>query len=580
MNQSSTADVVIKSRHVSDTTAKLHENPIAHRVLAARGLTDASQLSLSLQNLLRPNQLPDIDKAVQRLIQARDNGEKVLIVGDYDCDGATSTAVAMLGLGMLGFTRIEFFIPSRFTFGYGLSPTIVDLATREFQADLLLTVDNGVASVEGVALANSQGLDVVVTDHHLAPETLPEAIAIVNPNLPHSQFAGKNLAGVGVIFYTLLAIRTRLQTQSDPFAEAPLAQLLDLVAIGTIADVVPMDGTNRILVEQGLRRIRAGRCRQGVKALLQVAGKSVENLSTQDVGFGIAPRLNAAGRLEDMSVGVRCLLADEQAGAEVLARQLNELNQKRRNIESSMRVSAEAQLAEISLQAREDAFGLCFKDDSWHEGVIGILAGRLKEALHKPVIVFTAEGDTRLKGSARSIPAVHIRDALQHIVTEHPDMIEKFGGHAMAAGLTLRREQFETFSQAFNDYVKQCLNAQHQARELLTDGTLQSDELSLENAALLANLMPWGQGFETPLFCNSFLVKSVRSVGTGHLKLSILPVDSGTTARPIDAIAFNCTLPLQVGERVLAVYFLDINRWRNNVSLQLRVEHLEQAGLR
>ena len=420
-------DVVVRSRDIPATIPSLHENELVHRILAARGVSDPGELEFSLADLPRPDALPDIDIAVDRLLKARKGNEKILIVGDYDCDGATSTTVAMLGLHLLGFKRLDYLIPSRFMYGYGLSPAVVDLARAEHEPDLIVTVDNGIASVDGVASANALGIDVVVTDHHLAPSQLPDACALINPNVPGSQFPATHLAGVGVIFYTLLAVRSQLQKRRDPFSRAPLADLLDLVAIGTVADVVPLDKFNRILVEQGLRRIRAGRTRPGVIALLNEAGRSNDSVSTQDIGFGIGPRLNAAGRLDDMRLGVQCLMSDNEPLAHSLAGALNGLNQKRRVIEQEMRSMAEEQLASLSTDhaSLETAYSVCLLDESWHQGVIGILASRIKEQHHRPVIVFTADDEANLKGSARSIKGIHIRDVLQEIVAEHPGLDRK-----------------------------------------------------------------------------------------------------------------------------------------------------------
>lgn len=572
--------VRVNRRPVPELAEALHSNFLVHRLLAARGVTEADELEFKLADLPRPDLMPDIDVAVKRLLQARDSGEKVLIVGDYDCDGATSTSVALQGLGMLGFKQLDFLIPSRFEFGYGLSPGIVDVAHKEYHPTLILTVDNGVASVEGVERARHWGIDVVVTDHHLAPQVLPEAAAIVNPNVPGSEFPAMNLAGVGVIFYTLLAIRSYLREQGDAHAKADLAGLLDLVAIGTVADVVPLDRTNRTLVEQGLRRIRAGRTRVGVQALLKVAAKDAVAMSTQDIGFGIGPRLNAAGRLADMSVGVRCLMSDSGKEALGLAAELNDFNQQRRSIEGDMKAEAEQQLLEHDLDdwQQSSAFSVCLFDEGWHEGVIGILAGRIKEKLHRPCVVFTADGDDKLKGSARSIKGVHVRDVLQSIATRRPEMIEKFGGHAMAAGMTLRREEFETFRQMFEESVREVLNGRLPEREFLVDGSLTVEERSLDNALLLGNLMPWGQEFEAPLFADRFSVVSQRRVGQEqlHLKLVLESLDGGAS---LDAIAFNCSVEADVGDIVLAIYTLEVNVWRDRQQLQLRVHHLEAAGL-
>ncbi len=571
--------IVVAQRLVPQMNEVLHDNSLVHRVLAARGVAGAQELACSLAQLPTPELLPDIDLAVARLLKARDASERILIVGDYDCDGATSTTVALCGLRMLGFTQVNYIVPNRFDFGYGLSPAVVDLARKDFTPDLLLTVDNGVASVEGVQHANEYGIDVVVTDHHLAPELLPDAVAIVNPNLPGSEFAGRNLAGVGVIFYVLLALRSALKKQDDKHADAALAQLLDLVAIGTVADLVPLDTVNRTLVEQGLKRIRAGHTRHGVLALLNVAGKHVEHLTTQDIGFAIGPRLNAAGRLADMRVGVECLLSDSNASALKAANELNSLNINRRSIEADMQSDALAQIDELfaSLSSADDLFGVCLHDDGWHQGVIGILAGRVKEKLYKPTIVFTADGDEYLKGSARSVPGVHIRDVLQTIATTYPDMLAKFGGHAMAAGMSLKKDYFEQFCRLFNETVRQVQQGNPGVREYLTDGALTTTERTLDNAQLLARVMPWGQNFESPVFCDTFRLVDQRVVGKGHLQMTLETIDSTQTLK---AIAFNREPQGTKGDSFSIVYSLDANHFRDSWSLQLRVEHIESAALR
>lgn len=585
------SSVHIRQREIPELDVALHDNVLLHRILAARGITDKSQMSCSLADLPRPDALPDIDRAVSRLLRARDAGEHILIVGDYDCDGATSTAVATLGLQSLGFNNLEYLIPSRFKDGYGLSPAIVDMAYHEFNASLIVTVDNGVASVDGVSRAREYGIDVVVTDHHLAPRVLPDAYAIVNPTLPDAEFDGCNLAGVGVIFYTLLAVRARLKALNDPLADAPLQDLLDLVAIGTVADVVPLDTLNRTLVEQGLRRIRAGKTRPGVLALLDAARRPAKSVSAQDIGFSIGPRLNAAGRMDDMRVGVQCLLSESQADAATLAKELNRLNVERRGIQSDMQERAMAQLEALDVQRMLDngdqcagkadhlQFALCLMDESWHEGVIGILAGRIKEMIYKPVVVFTADDGDNLKGSARSIAGVHIRDVLQNVATRHPGMISRFGGHAMAAGLTLPRSSFKLFNEVFNECVGQMLQGQPSVREYLTDGSLSEAERSMENALLLQRYMPWGQSFEAPVFDDVFIVIFQKVVGKtqAHLKLSLQAVGSDQT---LDAIAFNQSPQAEAGDRVHVIYTMDVNTYRGAHCLQLLVQHYEPCALR
>lgn len=573
--------VELNVRKVPELQDALHENVLVHRILAARGIVDAKEVDLSLSGLPRPDLLPNIGSAVCRLLSARQNNEKILIIGDYDCDGATSTSVAMLGFTMLGFTQLDYLIPNRFEHGYGLSPAIVDQAKILHNPDLIVTVDNGVASIEGVDHAAALGIDVVVTDHHLPPETLPAAVAIVNPNLNESTFPCLNLAGVGVIFYTLIALRAELARQADPVANAPIAELLDLVAIGTVADVVPLDATNRILVEQGLRRIRRGTTRHGVLSLLAAAGCKSDSISTQDIGYGLGPRLNAAGRLDDMRLGVECLLSKTKTDSDRRSQTLNSLNEQRRAIERDMRSAADEQLASLSLDEldQDDRFSICLHDDDWHQGVIGILAGRIKESLHRPVIIFTNDNDSEIKGSARSIPGVHIRDVLQSIATEHVGMIDKFGGHAMAAGLTLGRQHLEAFRDAFEKTVRHALDNKLSVRTYHTDGSLSGEQRTLQNATALATIMPWGQGFEAPMFADYFAVADSRVVGTGHLKLTVNSWGD-SDFRPVDAIAFNCDIAPLPDQPVFAIYSLDVNTWRERQSLQLRVHHLEQAALR
>lgn len=578
----SIGSATITRRQILTSDSTLHPNPLVHRILSARGIDDASQLQCSLADLAHPDALPDIDKAIDRLLVARESGERIVIVGDYDCDGATSTSVAMLGLGMLGFNNLDYLIPDRFKFGYGLSESVVDLAIETYSAQLILTVDNGVASNSGITYANCKGIDVLVTDHHLPTDELPEAVAIVNPVLVQSTFAGRYLAGVGVIFYVLLALRSRLARDDEPCGKAPLAQLLDLVAIGTVADLVPLDHTNRILVEQGLRRMRAGHTRPGVQALIKVSGKTSDQLSSEVIGFGIGPRLNAAGRLDDMRIGVQCLLSESDRDAIRLADQLNALNLKRRSIEGEMQRDADSLLSELALDTSgsADTFGICLMDSSWHQGVMGILAGRLKEKHHLPVVIFARDGDSRLKGSARSVPGVHIRDVLQSIAARHPSMIDNFGGHAMAAGLTMSATHFETFRNAFNETVRSVLNGRRPKREYLTDGGLTGAERSIDNARLLSQLLPWGQGFEPPLFDDSFIIHTSSVAGGKHLKLKLLEVDGTHSSKPVEAIAFNQSSQLVPGDRVRLIYSLDVNHWRGVDTVQLRIHYLEPASMR
>jgi len=558
----------------------LHASALANRLLAARGITDTDALNFSLASLPTPESLIGIDTAVSRLLKARDSGEHILVVGDYDCDGATSTVVAMSGMASLGFSSLDYLVPNRFDMGYGLSPAIVDCACDNSrntkQPDLILTVDNGIASIEGVERARERGIDVVVTDHHLPPAVLPRAVAIVNPNMPDARFPSGNLAGVGVMFYVLLALRSELKRRGDKHANTQLAELLDLVAIGTVADVVPLDKINRVLVEQGLRRMRAGCSRPGIRALLGVAGRSIEQMTSADIGFALGPRLNAAGRLADMRAGIECLRATDEATALRLALELDALNRSRRLIEQDMRSDADQQMERLAASdtlASDTALSIVLFNPDWHQGVIGILAGRLKEQLHRPVVVFAADGDTGMKGSARSIPGVHIRDVLQAIVAHRPGLLEKFGGHAMAAGMSLPCSRLAEFSDAFEAEVSRVLQGKLPARQWLTDGALDTAERTLDNALMLQWLMPWGQGLTAPLFDDVFEVHDSRIVGSRHLKLRVQDAAAGGTV--IDAIAFNCHEAVQAGDRIRLVYSLSVNVWRERQSLQLLVSHIE-----
>lgn len=576
-----THDRIVR-RDCPDLAATLHPHPVIHRVLAARGVTQASELHYALADLPRPDTLTDIVVAIERLLQARMQGEHVLVVGDYDCDGATSTALAVLALREMGFTSVDFLVPNRFEYGYGLSPAIVELAAGEGsrKPDLILTVDNGVASVEGVARARHLGIDVLVTDHHLPPDELPRAAAIVNPNLPGARFPGRNLAGVGVVFYVMLALRRRLLDESLLTTDVNLARYLDLVALGTVADVVPLDAVNRTLVEQGLRRIRAGQTRPGVAALIACAGRSVERFSATDIGFAVGPRINAAGRIDDMRIGIRCLISDCPDEARALASELDALNRQRRQIEQGMREEADGAVQRLLGEQGESegVFGVALYDSSWHQGVIGILAGRLKEALHRPVVIFTEDTGTRLiKGSARSIAGVHIRDVLDAIATRRPALIERFGGHAMAAGLSVQARYFDEFAAAFDREIATRLDRRLPARQWLSDGSLSGTELGFDTAQLLQTVGPWGQGFDMPQFDNVFVVRDCRLVGKGHLKLRLALSDSGDDRVPsVDAMVFNRAEALQPGSRIQALYQLLINEYRGHQSLQLNVLYLRE----
>ena len=550
---------------------------ILQRVLLGRGVTSEAQLDHRLAKLHAPQSMRGMQAAVELLVQAVRAQERILIVGDFDADGATSSTLAVLALGAMGAPAVEFLVPNRFDYGYGLTPEIVEVA-RDYQPDLLVTVDNGISSIDGVAAAKAAGMKVIVTDHHLPGEALPEADAIVNPNQPDCEFPSKNLAGVGVIFYLLSRLRSALEEagwfRDSDIAAPNMAEYLDLVALGTVADLVPLDHNNRILVHQGIARIRAGRCRPGISALLEVAGRDQARLSTTDIGFIIGPRINAAGRLDDIGTGIRCLLTQDPTEARALAAELDALNRDRKAIEQGMQREALAALEKLQLEG-EIPWSLCLYDEHWHQGVVGILASRIKEKFHRPVIVF-AEGDNGLiKGSARSIPGLHIRDALSDVAARQPDLISKFGGHAMAAGLSLPAENLAAFREAFEQAVRSRLDAAQLQAVIDSDGALEPGEFTMETAALLRACAPWGQAFPEPLFDGEFLLLQQRIVGERHLKMVVAPV--GDPQRALDAIAFNVDTDQwpQPAEKIRLAYKLDINEYRGRQSLQLMVDFLE-----
>lgn len=563
---------IISSEHPGLTS--LH--PILQRIYAARGILDESQLNKTLKSLCPYHTLTDIDKASKRLADALFQQQRILIIGDFDADGATSTALAVSALRQFGAKTVDFLVPNRFQFGYGLTPGIVEVAKRG-QPQLIITVDNGIASLDGVQAANDAGIDVLITDHHLPADELPKACAIVNPNQHGDLFPSKSIAGVGVIFYVMLALRRHLSEsgwfQAQGIREPNMAQFLDLVALGTVADVVGLDQNNRILVSQGLIRIRQGLCRPGIKALIEVAGRVSERLRESDLGFAIAPRLNAAGRLDDMSLGIDCLLSADDDQARERARHLDALNVERRKIESDMKEQAFAALDQLPVQldknSSEMPIALCLSDESWHQGVIGILAGRLKERYHRPVIAFAKVSERELKGSARSIPGLNIRDVLAAIDKNHPGVMTKFGGHAMAAGLSLPPENFQRFRQLFWDEVGEHIEPSQCRGEILTDGSLQAIDLNLELAALLQEAGPWGQQFPEPTFDDRFEILDQRIVGQNHLKLTLCHIDG---SEPIDAIAFNVDLNFWPNHRARylhGAYRLDINEYAGRTKLQL-----------
>ena len=551
--------------------------PLLRRLYAARGVTSDEQLSYTLKHLASPLSLRGVDRAVELLAEAIRDQQTFMVLGDFDADGATSTSVAVLGLGMLGLQSVDFRVPSRFADGYGLTPGIIYRLQEEGELpDLLITVDNGISAHEGVRAARELGVRTIITDHHLAGETLPEADAIVNPNQPGCPFLSKNAAGVGVIFYVLTALRKELREQGRlPEPEPNLGTLLDLVALGTVADVVPLDHNNRIFVEQGLRRIRQGQARPGILALLEVAGRDHREISSTDLGFVVGPRLNAAGRLDDMSIGIACLLADNRDEALRLARELDNFNRERRSIEKEMKTQAQDLLASMSLDVEGLPWGLALFDEDWHQGVIGILAARIREQTHRPTIAFAPDDDgEHLKGSARSIPGLHIRDALADVDTRSPGLLKKFGGHAMAAGMTIAREDLQRFSEAFDESVRETLDAADLEAAITTDGPLAPAELSLDTAFLLRKAGPWGQHFPEPLFDGDFQVINQRIVGENHLKLTVQPAGGGQL---IDGIAFNTgpEVPDYTRTGARLVYKPDANTFRGRTNLQLLVDYLE-----
>jgi single-stranded-DNA-specific exonuclease len=558
------------------TAAELH--PLLQRIYSLRGMQSQTELERGLERLIPYASLSGIQAAVLCLSEVLTQQKKILIVGDFDADGATSTAVAVRALKSFGARQVEFLVPNRFAFGYGLTPELVEVAQREFSPALIITVDNGIANNAGVAKAKSFGIQVLVTDHHLPGAELPDADVIVNPNQPDDIFPSKNLAGVGVIFYVMLALRRHLTdsgwftTQNIP--EPNMSKLLDLVALGTVADVVPLDHNNRILVHQGLRRIRAGQCIPGISALLEIAGRNQTRLVASDLGFAVAPRLNAAGRLDDMSLGIECLLTDDAKKARDIAVILSEMNDERRVIEQDMQDQALQILNNLHPEKKDQLpLGICLFDAEWHQGVIGIVAARIKERFHRPVIAFAPSTGDEIKGSARSIPGLHIRDVLAQIDTQHPQLIDKFGGHAMAAGLTLSRQHFEKFSQSFNAAVTGLLTEEQLHNKLLSDGEMAENELTLETAEVLREAGPWGQAFPEPLFDGTFNILEQRLVGNKHLKMVL-----GLEKINLDAIAFNVDMKLWPNyrcERVHIAYRMDVNEFRGKRTVQLIVEHLE-----
>ncbi len=553
-------------------------HPVLQQVYAHRGISSVAELARTPDKLLPFQSLKGIGDAVAVLLNALQQQRRLVIVGDFDADGATSTATLLIGFRQLGFQHVDFLVPNRFEYGYGLSPEIVQVAIAQ-GAELIVTVDNGISAIEGVAAAKAAGLTVVVTDHHLAGSQLPDADAIVNPNQPGCEFASKALAGVGVAFYLLLALRASMREQGY-FAtqtEPNLATLLDLVALGTVADVVPLDSNNRLLVHLGLQRIRSGKVRPGIQALIDIAKRQTHKLTASDFGFALAPRLNAAGRLDDMSVGIACLLATDLAKARQIAAELDSLNLERREIEQGMQTEALAFLSRLSFDGKALPKALCLYQADWHQGVIGILAGRVKELYHRPVIAFAQGDDNQLKGSARSVHGVHIRDLLDEVSTRWPGLILKFGGHAMAAGLTIPADKLPEFEHAFREIAEKTIADELLTSVIYSDGELNANDLSMELAEVLQQAGPWGQAFPEPVFHGNFRLLQQRLLGEKHLKI-VLQASDG---KLLDAIWFNCDYKAWPNPNVQWVelaYQLDINEFRDQQNLQLMVRHMVAAS--
>jgi len=579
----SSSSIKRRDTPVSEELENSDLHPLLKKIYANRGVTKLKQVDYSLKKLIDFSLLKDIDLAAEIVSQAIMENKRIMVIGDFDADGATSCAVMMRSLKAFGLDNVDYLVPNRFDFGYGLSPQIVDVAF-ESKPDLIVTVDNGISSIDGVKRANELGITVVVTDHHLAADILPDAAAIVNPNQPGCEFPSKVIAGVGVAFYLMLAVRAVLREKkwfdASSRSEPNMAHFLDLVALGTVADVVPLDENNRILVESGLKRIRVNKACAGINALLTIAGKSIEACSAQDFGFIIGPRLNAAGRLDDMSIGIECLLSDNYEQAFQYASTLNQMNLQRRQIEGEMLVQAftllEQQIEQLDdVEVIPDALALY--DEQWHQGVVGLLASRIKEKYHRPVIAFADAGDGELKGSGRSIPGLHMRDVLDAVSKQQHDLIEKFGGHAMAAGLSIKQENLARFQQAFSEQVSAVLRPEdlHNINE--TDGAVDEEYMTIEASEIFKYASPWGQLFPEPVFDDVFKVMNWRIVGEKHLKLDLLKTESGVS---YSAIAFNKTdEDLPAGDDdIRVVYRLDVNEFRGKRSLQLIVQHIEATS--
>lgn len=564
---------------VNSALTGLFSAPVA-RVLQGRGITQQTEIDYGLKNLIPPQSLNGTVEAAQLLMEALVAEAKILIVGDFDADGATSCAVAIRCLNSFGHHNVDYLVPNRFEFGYGLSPEIVGVAATQ-QPDIILTVDNGISSVDGVHVAQQLGMSVIITDHHLPGDNIPTAEVIVNPNMTNDPFPSKSLAGVGVVFYVMLALRAELRKNGwfthKNIAEPNLSQVLDLVALGTVADVVPLDFNNRILVHQGLQRIRQGSGCVGIQQLLKVANRDSHKTKSSDLGFAVGPRLNAAGRLDDMSLGIECLLTNDLNRAQQIAEQLDDLNRQRREVEQKMQTEAQAIVDQINLDT-EQPNAYVLHDSNWHQGVVGLVASRIKERTNRPVLAFAPSDDgSELKGSARSVKGVHIRDLLARVDALHPELITKFGGHAMAAGLSLDPARLTQFEQVFKQVVDQELAEHRWQQTILSDGELSNNELNLELVKQLDEISPWGQGFEEPTFDGEFDVVEAKAVGEIHLKLKL---QQANDSQVLDAIAFgylSAENDLPTG-RVRVAYRPDINEWRERQNLQLIIEYLEQIS--
>jgi single-stranded-DNA-specific exonuclease len=558
-------------------------SPFLQKIFQSRGLFSDSDLNLNLTQLPSPDKLLGLDTAVGHLVDALEMQKKILIVGDFDADGATSSALMMLALRAMGFESVDFLVPNRFDYGYGLTPEIVELAQQK-TPDIIITVDNGISSVDGVACANKLGIKVIITDHHLPGKVLPDAAAIINPNQPDCEFPCKNLAGVAVAFYLLSALRAKLRTnqwfEKNSLPVPNMANYLDLVALGTVADVVPLDQVNRVLVNQGLLRIRSGLARPGILALLRIAGKDHSRIVASDMGFAVGPRLNAAGRLDDISRGIQCLLTDDPAQALELAQELEQLNQDRKAIEQGMQQEALKIVDDLPLDGQQELpAALCLYQADWHQGVVGLLASRIKEKFHRPVAVFANDKEGILKGSVRSIPGLHIRDALDAVATQNPGLITKFGGHAMAAGLSLEKSSLKAFEQALQQQVMDTIEPDDLEATLKTDGELAACLMTKQSAETIRDAGPWGQSFPEPSFQGIFTLKSQRIVGERHLKVVLAPVDD--ESQQLDGIYFNIDIdqwPTSI-TTVHCVYRLDINEFRGRETLQLLIQYMATVSI-